>query len=161
MILDAFRLAMRRMAATVTVLTLVRDGRPMGMAATAVCSLSFDPPSLLACVNRSASLHDAFAGTDHFGVNLLSLEQEDLAARFSDPRYRDARFEGIGWAMHELEVPLLIGSQASLVCRTAARFEHGTHSVLVGEVAAVEVADHVRPLIYADGGFARHLPTAG
>ena len=37
------------------------DGRRTGLTATAVCSLSDDPPSLLVCVNRNASAHPRFA----------------------------------------------------------------------------------------------------
>ena len=77
---DSFRLAMRRLAASVTVLTIMRDGRPLGMAATAVCSLSFDPPSILACINRSASLHDDFVGIERFGRIGQRLQQD--ARRF-------------------------------------------------------------------------------
>ena len=53
-----FRLAMRKLASTVTVLTTREADEHHGMAATAVTSLSTEPPSLLVCVNRSASLHD-------------------------------------------------------------------------------------------------------
>ncbi|QGP81552.1 MULTISPECIES: flavin reductase [Sphingomonadaceae] len=66
-----FRLAMRRLAATVTVLTLELEGQPFGMVATAVCSLALEPPSILACINKSAFLHDEFAGCTRFGLNIL------------------------------------------------------------------------------------------
>ena len=154
---DGFRLAMRRLAASVAVLTIVRHGQPMGMAATAVCSLSFDPPSILACINRTASLHDDFAGIERFGVNLLTVEQDHVARRFSDPQFRDSRFEGIEWDLHDGAVPLIAGSQASLVCARSARFEHGSHSILIGEVLRSHVRDDVCPLLYADGAFARHV----
>ena len=153
---ESFRLAMRRLAASVSVLTLVRDGQPFGMAATAVCSLSFEPPSTLACINRSASLHDDFAVVERFGVNILAVEQEDIARRFSDPRFRNSRFEGVEWDMHEEDVPLIAGSQASIVCSRAGRFEHGSHSILIGQALHGKVRTDVCPLLYSDGTFARH-----
>ena len=155
---DSFRLAMRRLAASVTVLTLVHEGKPLGMAATAVCSLSFDPPSILACINKSASLHDAFAGATRFGVNILGVEQEAVARRFSDPQFRDTRFEGIDWVLQDGDVPLIVGSQASLVCLRKGPLEHASHSILIGEVLHGEVHPEVRPLLYADGAFASHAP---
>ncbi len=154
---ENFRLAMRRLAATVTVLTVVRDGKPLGMAATAVCSLSFDPPSILACINKSASLHEALTGAEHFGVNVLTVEQAAIANRFADPQFRETRFEGFDWQLHNGEVPIIAGSQASLVCVRKGPLEHGSHSILVGEVIYGDVKAGVNPLLYADGNFARHL----
>ena len=54
-----------------TVLTLELEGQPFGMVATAVCSLALEPPSILACINKSAFLHDEFAGCTRFGLNIL------------------------------------------------------------------------------------------
>ncbi len=51
-----FRKAMRHCAGAVALVTVGReDGGRTGLTATAVCSLSDDPPSLLVCVNRNAS----------------------------------------------------------------------------------------------------------
>lgn len=155
---ETFRLAMRRLGASVTVLTLMRDGVPTGMAATAVCSLSFDPPSVLACINRSASLHDALCTATHFGVNLLTAQQAAIAARFADPAFRNSRFDGVGWHNHDGQAPLINGAQAALACRRAACFAHGTHTILVGEMVAGTVESQVEPLLYVDGGFAGHAP---
>ena len=54
---ESVRNAMRRVASTVNVISICVDGRPMGITATAVSSISLDPPSLLVCINRAASLH--------------------------------------------------------------------------------------------------------
>ena len=54
---ESFRMAMLRVASTVNVISIHVDGQPMGVTATAVSALSLDPPSLLVCLNRAASLH--------------------------------------------------------------------------------------------------------
>src|SRR5690606_28719957 len=58
---DSFRQAMRRVAATVNVISICVEGRPMGITATAVSSVSMSPPSLLVCINQAASLHEPMA----------------------------------------------------------------------------------------------------
>ena len=60
-LLSSFRTAMRHVAATVYAVTTGHGGGRYGILATAVSSLSFEPPSLLVCVNRSASLHAPLA----------------------------------------------------------------------------------------------------
>ena len=59
---QAFKEAMRRLAATVTIVTAAKGDESYGMTMTAVTSLSMDPPSLVICVNRNASLHPVLAG---------------------------------------------------------------------------------------------------
>ena len=68
---EQFRLGMRRLPAAVTLVTCKYDGKYFGLTATAVTSLSADPPSLLTCVNREASAHRAILESKAFGINVL------------------------------------------------------------------------------------------
>src|SRR5690606_15060056 len=81
-LLHAFRSAMRHVAATVYAVTTGHSGGRYGILATAVSSLSFDPPSLLVCINRSASLHAPLASAEIFCVNVLGLGNRDVAEHF-------------------------------------------------------------------------------
>lgn len=107
-----FRGAMRRLAATVCVVSIRENGRPLGMTATAVTSLAADPPSLLVCVNKSASMHDALAGAELFCVNLLHRDQEHVAKIFSDSTRRDVRFATGIWFQDGEAPPYLLEAQA-------------------------------------------------
>ena len=79
-----FKKAMRRLAATVTIIsTSDANGNRYGMTATAVNSLAMDPPSLLICVNHSASIHAPLVGRGRFCVNVLTTGHEDLVSAFS------------------------------------------------------------------------------
>ena len=79
-----FRKAMRHCAGAVALVTVGReDGRRTGLTATAVCSLSDDPPSLLVCVNRNASAHPRIREERCFGVSFLGEEHVPLALTFS------------------------------------------------------------------------------
>ena len=78
-----FRAAMRRIAATVTIVTADDGERYHGMTATAVTSLSMEPPSLLVCINKKAFLHDILLRAGNFCINVLHQDQAELSAAFS------------------------------------------------------------------------------
>lgn len=151
---DAFKGAMRRLAATVTIITARAHGRPYGMAATAVTSVSTEPPALLICVNTRASIHDAIRASGHFGVNILGVEHGDLVAPFSGGRKGEARFAHGDWDLATGPVPVLRDAQASLACALRQHIAYGTHTIFVGAVEEVRLNGVVAPLLYRDGALA-------
>ncbi len=151
-ILPRLRAAMRRLVSGVAVVTTYNGHEPHGMTATSVSSLSFEPPSLLVCINRSASMHDILEASGRFCVNLLSRDQEAIGQRFAGKPDGPSRFDAVGWTrLHDL--PRLSGVQASIFCTKAAYLRFGTHTIFVGTVDDVEVGAEVDPLIYLDGRF--------
>ena len=90
--MEDLRQALRRLAKAVVVITAWHEGSRYAMAATAVSELSFDPPSLLICVNRSASLHAPLSAGAPFAVNILHHGQEHIAARCSGAIKGEERF---------------------------------------------------------------------
>jgi flavin reductase (DIM6/NTAB) family NADH-FMN oxidoreductase RutF len=93
---DRFKCAMRQLASTVTIVTAEYGGRRHGMVATAVCSLGIDPPSLIASVAHTASLHNPLLTSGRFCVNLLTLSQADLVPVFSNAAAKRASSAGYG-----------------------------------------------------------------
>ncbi|MXO59679.1 flavin reductase [Altererythrobacter salegens] len=147
-LLESFRTAMRHVAATVHAVTTGPVGGRHGILATAVSSLSFEPPSLLVCINRAASLHEPLACAETFCVNVLGMGNRDVADAFFRNRGEE-RFAVGEWA--ELYgVPILQSAQSSFVCRTAHRHEFGTHTVFIGELLACHHRADARPLTYYD-----------
>jgi flavin reductase (DIM6/NTAB) family NADH-FMN oxidoreductase RutF len=152
---DAFKSAMRRLATTVTILTTMNvENRPMGMTATAVTSLSADPPSLLACVNRSASIHSLLPVGSRMCVNLLGQAHRDLSFVFGGKVSPEERFAQGHWVHADL--PYLADAQVNLACEVDAVFDYATHSIVVGKVQAIRIGEAFGPLVYGDGRF---LPT--
>lgn len=149
---NEFRQAMRRVASTVNVISICVDGQPMGITATAMSSLAIDPPSLLVCINRAASLHASMEDVSHFGVNVLHRDQEHLAQMFADRERHALRFAE-GWELDCARPPRLADAQAYLLCRRIDHHEFGTHSIFIGVVEKVEVRDDVHPLVYLDGRY--------
>ena len=140
---EAFREAMARMAGAVTIITGQEGGEPCGLTATAVCSLSTTPTSIVACINAGASAHDAIIRTGAFGVNLLAPGQAHIARCFAGQNGRKgaARFEGSEWTAAETGVPLLVGAAAALDCRIVQRVDGFSHSILIGVVEAVLLSE--------------------
>ena len=75
---ETFKRALRRFPAAVSVITSADQDRRHGMTATAVTSLSLDPPSLIVCINQATLLHDIMLLARRFCVNVLRRDQVPL-----------------------------------------------------------------------------------
>ena len=78
---EIFKAGMRCLASGVTIITTIHDGQRAGLTATAVCSLSVDPPQLLVCVSHKAEAHDIIHRGSVLCVNLLARFLEDAGSR--------------------------------------------------------------------------------
>jgi flavin reductase (DIM6/NTAB) family NADH-FMN oxidoreductase RutF len=148
-----FRHAMARLATGVTVLVGREVGGGfIGMTASAVTSLSLEPPMVLACIGHAAAAHDALTGGPAFSLNILAADQEEVSRRFAT---RDAqRFDGAGFDRTPAGLPRLPGGLACLEVRRAAVHEGGDHSIVTGVVEWAWARDG-EPLLYLLGGYAR------
>jgi len=153
-----FRHAMRRLAATVAIITSSRDGARFGMTATAVTSVSVDPPSLAIAVNRSASLHDVIVESRRFCVNLLSRPHEDLVEPFSGRSKGAERFDFGAWEDDARGVPFLTDALASVLCQVDGALSYGSHTLFVGKVETIRMVGRADPLVWQDGRGAATFP---
>lgn len=150
-----FRQAMRRFPAAVTVVTARGKEGDCGMTATAVTSLSMDPPSLLVCVNRNAGFHRTIEDGGHFCINVLREGQHRISANFGGAKPSAERFSEGDWRESEKDKLLyLADAQAVIFCKKSATFMHTTHTIVVGEATGLILHDTVAPLLYIDGRYA-------
>ena len=149
---DSFRSVLGRFASGVTVLTTRSGDTDLGMTVSSFCSLSLQPPLVLACVDRSADLHDLLHEGQRVVFNILSASQEALSRRFSE---MDGlrRFEGIGFERDPHGVAVLDDVLAWIEGHIIRRHDGGDHSIFVAEVDGGDSND-VRPLLYYRGGYA-------
>ena len=147
-----YRLAMRRVASTVNVISICVDGQPMGITATAVSSVSLEPPSLLACINQASAVHGQMGDVSHFRVNVLHRDQEEVARMFADRSQHGLRFLN-GWDIGRKGAPALRDAQATILCRSTDCHSFGTHSIFIGVVEEAEFREEVAPLLYLDGRY--------
>ena len=150
---DLFRSVLGRFASGVTVVT-GRDpaGRDHGMTVSAFCSVSLDPPLVLVCIDRAATMHDHLVEGAPFVVNVLAGAQEALSRRFAAGDPPD-RFGGVGYHRGALGVAVLDDTLAHLECRVAARHPGGDHTIVVGRVEGAATSE-ARPLLYYRSGYA-------
>lgn len=147
-----FRQLLGRFATGVTVITARDgDGRPHGMTANSLASVSLEPPLILLSIDHEASMHRLLITSPVFAVNILSSAQEAVSRRFAEER--DERFDGVGYQESPRGLILLDGALAHLECERVATHEAGDHTILVGQVMA-GAAFEGRPLCYFRGGYA-------
>jgi flavin reductase len=151
---EAFRAGMSRLGAAVNIVTTDGPAGKHGITASAVCSVTDSPPTVLVCVNRSSSAHDIIIGNGALCVNVLGQGHEQLAIRFGKPGIEPAeRFAGEHWTTLITGSPLLKDATAGFDCRVIERHAVGTHSVIVAEVVGIAKADLGQSLIYFDRSF--------
>ena len=149
----AFKEAMRRHAAGVCILTVGEGEAVNGMAATAVTSFSMDPPSLLACVNREASIAQVLKPGARFGVTVLGRRHEEVVARFSRKPTGRARFDDDQWRFEDDAPPWLADAVANLSCEVQMGFDYATHRAIIANVTGAHLGPQGPSLIYRDGAF--------
>src|SRR5690349_2027201 len=155
---DEFREVISHFASGVTVITALHDGRPYGTTASAVTSLSLEPPMLLVCMNKRSETGRAVAQSKHFGVNILGADQVDLAERFAQKG--GDKFAGVPVAPGKWGEPLFEEALATLECHVAEETTGGTHYVFLAEVES-GAARGGAPLAYFRGEFGRLELTRG
>jgi flavin reductase len=149
-----YKQGMRRLAAGVSIVATEYQGERFGLLSTSVTSLSADPPALLVCIGRSASSHDPIAHSGRFCVNVLQQGDEELAGRFSSPKFRDIRFDGREWTILATRAPALVGCLASFDCIVSRAITAETHTVFFGSVAEIRLwSGSIDPLLYWDGSY--------
>jgi flavin reductase (DIM6/NTAB) family NADH-FMN oxidoreductase RutF len=144
---DQMRNGLRRLGKAVVVITAWQKGRRWAMTATAVSELSMDPPSLLVCVNKTASLHAPLTAGANFCVNILHADQLAVSQTCAGKVKGEARFAEGRWGSGACGTPYLCDAQASFFCEYETHIEYGTHAVVIGAVKEVHTSGAVDPLI--------------
>ena len=151
---DQHREGMRQLAAAVSIIACASNGVRNGLTATAVMSLSVDPPSLSIAINKSASALPLLLQSGAFSVNVLCYEQTHIARKFASSTIRgEDRFDGATWMELETGSPILTTAAAAFDCCIDQTIEYGTHLLLIGSIKAIHVNPDEKPLLYVDGSW--------
>ena len=139
-----FREGMSRLGAAVNLITTDGPAGKHGLTASAVCSVTDAPPTLLVCINRNAFAHDKLVENGVLAVNVLASDHQDLSMLFA--RYVEGvdRFGTADWGTMETGAPVLDDANVAFDCTIASRQEMGTHSVFFCNVRAVSLSDQAR-----------------
>nr|WP_051334497.1 flavin reductase family protein [Bradyrhizobium sp. Ai1a-2] len=148
---------MRRLAATVSVVTCVDGDGWHGMTATAITSVSIDPPAILVCVNTAAAFYRRLSLSKNFCVNLLGSPHVQVSQGFGGQLRGAERFASGNWTLTR-ELPCLIDAQANLFCKTETQTHFGTHGIFIGSVEEARFSAVAAPLVYQDGHYVTTSP---
>ena len=146
---------MRRLAASVCVVTtLNEDGSRNGLTATAVCSMTAEPPTLLCCLKLTSNSYVAIEKAGAFAVNVLSADDQAIADHFSSTLPGSEKFALGKWSSLVTGAPILESAIAVFDCKLTQVVEVATHGILLGEVQALNLhSAGAKPLLYVDGAY--------
>lgn len=143
-----FRNGMSRLGASVNVTSTVSGGKRYGFTASAVCSVSDTPATLLVCINRSSSCFHAFENARHFCVNTLMPGQEDISNLFGGKTPMEDRFALGEWREGLTGVPVLANASVSFECELTNAVDEATHRILFGRVINIRENEEQATLLY-------------
>lgn len=133
-----FREAMSLLSAAVNVVTTEGATGPHGFTASAVCSVTDTPPTLLVCMNTSSRSHAHFVENKTLSVNVLGAQHEHVSNTFASKLCSEQRFKQGRWTKLVTGAPILEDALVSFDCEIEHIQEVGTHSVFICRVVAIK-----------------------
>lgn len=143
-----FRDAMARLSSAVSIVTTDGPGGRAGFTASAVCSVTDSPPSLLVCLNRAASVYEVFKINGALCVNVLGAGHQDLSNLFGGKTSMRNRFNSGNWQLTPSGLPKLEDAHVCFDCTISQITEVGTHDIMICEVTGASIAQHGKGLVY-------------
>jgi flavin reductase (DIM6/NTAB) family NADH-FMN oxidoreductase RutF len=145
-----FRDAMSRLGAAVHVVSTAGPAGRTGFTATAVCSVSDQPPMLLVCLNRKSQGAPILRDNGVFCVNTLNAAGADIADLFAGRTgaSREERFATGTWGTLTTGSPVLATAVVAFDCRVVEIKAVASHNVIFGAVEAAQLGPAGPALVY-------------
>ncbi len=149
-----FRDVMAQLGAAVHIVTTDGSHGRAGFAASAVCSVTDTPATMLVCLQHTSSAYAAVRANGVLCINTLEIEHESLSKVFGGKTPMAQRFESAQWSVLATGAPVLVGARISLDCRISRIVDVGTHDVLFCQVQAMTSRNQgVGGLYYVDRSY--------
>jgi flavin reductase len=151
----AFREAMSKLGAAVHVITTAGPAGKAGATATAVCSVSDAPPTLLMCLNRRSQTNPVVLENGVFCVNTLGAGGAEIADIFSGRTGVTGadRFATGDWTVLGTGSPVLTSAVIAFDCRIIEVRSVASHNVFFGAVERVRLGPAGPALLYHDRAY--------
>jgi flavin reductase (DIM6/NTAB) family NADH-FMN oxidoreductase RutF len=152
-----FRDAMSRLGAAVHVVTTAGPGGKTGFTATAVCSVSDAPPTLLVCLNRRSNGGPILRENKVFCVNTLGADCQTVADVFAGRTGAVSlqRFATGSWSILKTGAPVLAEAVVAFDCRVTEIRAVASHNVVFGAVVDIRLGSAGPALVYHDRAYKR------
>ncbi|MBP6562937.1 MAG: flavin reductase [Neisseriaceae bacterium] len=137
-----FRDAMSFLSGAVNIITTNGPSGRHGFTASAVCSVTDQPPTLLVCMNNGSASHVHFQNNAFLSVNVLRAGHEGISQAFANRHISmEERFAAGAWTVLQSGAPILTEALVNFDCRIVASHEVGTHTIFYSEVLAVRCGE--------------------
>ena len=143
-----FKNAMSLLTSAVNVVTTAGVSGRYGFTASAVCSVTDTPPTLLVCMNKASRSHEHFIENKILTVNVLVADHQHISNVFASKMSSEERFEYGRWTELETGAPVLEDALVSFDCEIEQIQEVGTHSIFMCRVAAIQRSEQDQSLVY-------------
>lgn len=153
-----FREGMSNLGAAVNVITTTGIAGQAGFTASAVCSVTDSPPTLLVCLNRNASVFPMFQQNQVLCVNTLATHQRELSNIFGGKTPMLERFATAKWSTLVTQSPVLEDALVSFDCAVVHSMSVGSHDVLICEVKAMQHSQGQNALMYFNRAYCEPQP---
>lgn len=143
-----FRNAMSLLTGAVNVITTAGKSGRFGFTASAVCSVTDSPPTLLVCMNRSSQSHPYFLENKILSVNVLGSQHQSISQAFASKLTAEERFQHGEWVELETGSPVLQDALVSFDCQINQIQEVGTHTIFICQIEAIQQSVNGQGLVY-------------
>ena len=143
-----FRNAMSLLTSAVSVITTAGLTGRYGFTASAVCSVTDTPPTLLVCMNQASSSHVHFVENKVLSVNVLSAQHQHISTAFSSRLSPEERFKHGVWTELETGAPVLKDALVNFDCEIEQIQAVGTHTIFICRIVAIQQGQHEHSLVY-------------
>lgn len=143
-----FRDAMSLLTSAVSVVTTAGASGRYGFTASAICSVTDSPPTLLVCMNKSSYLYSHFIENKTLAVNVLGAHQQCLSQVFASKMLSEERFAQALWSEMKTGAPILQDALVSFDCELVQANEVGTHDVFICRIVGIRNTEQDQGLIY-------------
>ena len=145
----SYRDAMSLLTTAVNVITTEGEAGVHGFTASAVCSVTDTPPTLLVCMNQSSRSHAHFLENQRLAVNVLAAQHEQISNAFASSKLEsEDRFKLGAWTTLATGSPILEDALVSFDCEVEQIQQVGTHSVMMCRVVAIKQSQQDESLVY-------------
>jgi len=159
---EQFKNGMRRLGGAVNIVTSAYGESFAGLTATAVTSLSAEPPRLLACINRAGATFETISKGRCMAINVLGVQHKALAMRFAgmNGEIETDRFSERVWQKGISGAPFFKEALVSFDCEVESILDAGSHGIVIGTILDIHLTDTANdtPLCYIDGSWATMAP---
>ncbi len=150
-----FRDAMSLLTTAVNIITTEGRAGAHGFTASAVCSVTDTPPTLLVCMNQTSRSHGHFIENKTLSVNVLGAQHEPISNAFASKLSSQERFKYGSWSPLKTGSPILADALVSFDCEIEEVQQVGTHSVFMCRVVAIKQSEQEEGLVYFNRAYSR------